>query len=297
MKKNFIVKTGTTRNAKYIPYNKAPSVQEYKQRYKNHGLNEDYIFLEISVFLKLKTETNKNTYSILNYAFTEMLNNAIDHSMSEYIDVKMAVLQNTAKFSIRDWGIGIYYSIKNKFNLQSETEAMIHLLKGKTTTMPDRHSGEGIFFTSKLCDTMVIRSHKLQLIIDNTVDDAFVSEKRNIKGTLIEFEIKRHSNRRIEAIFKKYSPEEYDYSFEKTTIKLKLVKPTYVSRSEAKRILMGLEKFREITMDFKGVENVGQGFIDEIFRVFKSKHPNIKIIPKNCNQAVLSMIKHTEVDN
>ncbi|MFZ5475538.1 MAG: STAS-like domain-containing protein [Myxococcota bacterium] len=34
----------------------------------------------------------------------------------------------------------------------------------------------------------------------------------------------------------------------------------FVSRSEARRLLHGLERFREVVLDFAGVPGVGQGF-------------------------------------
>ena len=54
---------------------------------------------------------------------------------------------------------------------------------------------------------------------------------------------------------------------------------------------MGLEKFREVVLDFKGVGSVGQAFVDEIFRVFKNEHPDIKIQYINANDEVGAMIK------
>ncbi|MCX6112011.1 MAG: STAS-like domain-containing protein [Proteobacteria bacterium] len=65
----------------------------------------------------------------------------------------------------------------------------------------------------------------------------------------------------------------------------------YVSRSQAKRILLALDKFEKIILDFKDVKTVGQGFVDEVFRVFKQEHPNIEIEYVNANDNVLFMLK------
>ena len=53
---------------------------------------------------------------------------------------------------------------------------------------------------------------------------------------------------------------------------------------------MGLEKFREIILDFKDVEEIGQAFADEIFRVFQNEHPNINLHPINTNEQIAKMI-------
>jgi len=65
----------------------------------------------------------------------------------------------------------------------------------------------------------------------------------------------------------------------------------HVSRSQAKRLMMGLEKFRTIVLDFRGVKLVGQAFVDEVFRVFKNAHPHIEIHYLNANKEVKEMIE------
>lgn len=64
-----------------------------------------------------------------------------------------------------------------------------------------------------------------------------------------------------------------------------------MSRSQAKRVILGLEKFQQITLDFSGVRFVGQGFVDEVFRVFKRAHPNSTINYINANSDVTFMIQ------
>ncbi len=64
-----------------------------------------------------------------------------------------------------------------------------------------------------------------------------------------------------------------------------------ISRSQARRIMSGLEKFKTIILDFSGVETVGQAFADDVFRVWKNRHAGVKIVPKNMNENVVFMIK------
>ena len=51
-----------------------------------------------------------------------------------------------------------------------------------------------------------------------------------------------------------------------------------VSRSQAKRILARAERFKEVILDFTGVKEIGQGFADEVFRVFAKEHPDVNIV-------------------
>ena len=88
----------------------------------------------------------------------------------------------------------------------------------------------------------------------------------------------------------KYSDE--DLLFDKTEVKVNLFKinSPYISRSEAKRLLLGLEKFNTIILDFKDIGLIGQGFADEIFRVWQNKHPKIILKPINASKIVEMMI-------
>ena len=72
----------------------------------------------------------------------------------------------------------------------------------------------------------------------------------------------------------------------------KLLQRDYISRSEAKRLVANLEKFREIVLDFRDVKSVGQGFADEVFRIFAQRHPAIKIATEDTNPVVAAMIRH-----
>ena len=39
---------------------------------------------------------------------------------------------------------------------------------------------------------------------------------------------------------------------------------------------------------------MGQGFADEVFRVFQNKYPEIQLEVTNANETVLGMIKHVK---
>lgn len=52
-----------------------------------------------------------------------------------------------------------------------------------------------------------------------------------------------------------------------------------------------MEKFKIIILDFEAVEMVGQGFCDEIFRVWKKKNPQVEIVPINMGSNVEFMVK------
>jgi len=291
-----VLKSGETRGASYRLAGKKTDKAAFSRRYPLKGLREDMVFQDSDLALGLRGRVARNVYEIISYATSEMVNNAIDHSGSGECHFAAEVDQAKFRFVVRDRGIGLFRSIVDKFGLDSETQAVGELLKGKTTTMPQRHSGEGIFFTSKAADRAAFRSHSLCLIADNIVKDVFLEKRKFLSGTEVLFEISTHSPRKISRVFARYAPEDYGYKFQRTSVNVKLFGSEYVSRSEAKRLMTGLDKYREIVLDFKDVRSVGQGFADEVFRVFGSRYPGSAVTTENANKAVAAMIKHV-VDN
>lgn len=293
-----LVKSGTTRAAVYVLTEKRGVLKsEFRKRYKNNNLKEHEVLEEVNKKLNFLHQLPEHIQSIFSYAFSEMLNNAIDHSKSENIAIYVKKTDKGIRFIVDDFGIGVFKNIMNKRKLNSSLEAIQDLLKGKITTMPRAHSGEGIFFTSKVSDVFVLESYDCQLKIDNIVDDVFVNDLKPSKsGTRVIFEISLEHSGHLDDVFKQYYTDPDDLAFDKTEIKIKLFTrgSIYVSRSQAKRVLAGLEKFRTIVLDFDQVSGVGQAFADEIFRVFQSKYPEIKIIPENMIEAVKFMIERVE---
>ncbi len=268
--------------------------RHFKKTYQAAGLEEDRVFHEIRSQPSLFSPLDDEALRILQYAFTEMLNNAIDHSGSPRIIVSLTVNPQTVSFEIRDHGIGVFKNISSRKKLNSEMEAIQDILKGKQTTMPSHHSGEGIFFTSKVVDRFVLESHRKRLTVDNLGEDTFVEDVRFRKGTAVSCHLDVKTSRRLEDVFHRYTNEEFQ--FQKSQVKVLLFQEgeAYISRSQAKRLLHSLEHFREIVLDFSGVATVGQGFADEIFRVFQSQHPDVVITPVHCHENVQFMINRAK---
>lgn len=291
-----LVKFGSTRAAFYTlaEFIDKLGPSAIKRRLANKGIKEHEVFESlVSAFPAFRT-TQENVQSIVHYAFSEILNNAIEHSRSKNIEVAMERDGSMIRFVVRDFGIGVFRNVMKKRHLNSELEAMQDLLKGKVTTQPKAHTGEGIFFTSKAADRFVLESFGYSMIVDNTIPDVFFQEERRInRGTRVVFTINRNSDRHLNKIFEKYQSARGSYAFDKTEIHVRLftMGTVYVSRSQARRILVGLEKFKKIILDFDRVPNVGQAFADEIFRVFQSRYPKISIEPINMNKTVRFMVK------
>lgn len=253
------------------------------------GLSEDIVWRRVADDLHLDRDSPAG--KIMDYAFTEMLNNAIDHSGSDTATITWWVGIDQWSFEVRDHGVGVYPKLRAGLHLASEFEAVQELSKGKRTTDRQRHTGEGIFFTSKAVDIFRLTSSGVRWTVDNLRHDTALGVVTVSNGTSVVCQIDPQTDRSLAEIFREFSR---DHAFVRTRpiVKLFEIGTTFVSRSEARRLLDGLEAdFDTVEVDFGGVADVGQGFVDELLRVWPAAHPDKTVIPINMNPAVQFMIE------
>ncbi|MFT8638242.1 MAG: DUF4325 domain-containing protein [Pseudoclavibacter sp.] len=233
---------------------------------------------------------------ILAYAATEMLNNAIEHSRGTQVELALAARDGgTSIITVRDDGIGAFAAVAEHFGLPRIEDAILEIVKGKRTTAPAAHTGEGIFFTSQAVDVFRLEANGLLLLCDNRMQPpdiaGGISEQH--QGTRVTLELDITSTRRLADVFDRFTSGD-DLAFDRTSIVVHLARldGAFLSRSEARRIAAGLERFARAEIDFVGVDFVGQAFIDELFRVWARTHPGTALVPTHANRAVAMMLRH-----
>ena len=288
-----IVKTGDTRRATY--YLKESRDKKFSFKI-NSGINEDEILTRY--LADTFSGLDKNVLDILEYGFTEIFNNALEHSLGKDVEVTVLWQRDSIELKVFDDGYGIFNKIRDAMDLAEVRESILHLTKGKLTTDPENHSGEGVFFTSRAFDLFVISSYGMTYMRNNLENDWFLESRKTAqkKGTWISMTINRRSPRLLRDLFKKHSTDPETPAFDKSHVLVGLSQlgdERYISRSQAKRILLGLDKFRSVVIDFKNVTTVGQAFVDEVFRVFPSHHPEITIEYENASEDIEFMIQRS----
>ena len=236
---------------------------------------------------------SENIRRIAQYGFTEILNNAIVHSRGDTATIGIRMTAANAEFAVWDDGIGIFRKIKEELSLEDERHSILELSKGKLTTNPARHSGEGIFFTTRAFDDFAILSGELRFMHDLD-GDWLVDERHFTRGTAVIMTLDLFTQRTLRSVFDRFTNDEDDFGFTRTRFPIFLAKygdESLVSRSQAKRVVARLDRFKEAVLDFEGVSTIGQAFADEIFRVFQSDHPDVHITWVNANTEVTSMIR------
>lgn len=256
------------------------------------GLAEHAVWdAELAPLLK---KVPDNVVAICEYGFTEMLNNVVDHSESVLVIIEFEHSPELINIEIHDTGVGIFNKIQRACGLDDARHAVFELTKGKLTTDPTRHTGEGVFFTSRMFDRFSILAGGLFLAHRRDKVDWLIGDKVDAEtGTLVTLEISPTSVHTAAEIFDRYATDQDDFAFSKTHVLVKLsdVSDRFVSRSQAKRIVARLERFKEVVLDFDRVTELGPAFADDVFRVFAERHPSVHLVPINANEQVTKMIR------
>lgn len=267
-------------------------------------LHEDEVWTEH--FAPHVKDLATNIQRICYYGFTEILNNVIDHSASPRVVLSLERNAVRLKVNIHDFGVGIFNKIQQACQLETPRIAVFELTKGKFTTDPTRHTGEGIFFTSRMFDSFSILSGQLFLSHERGGDDWLLERRPPLpetalpQGTAVFLGIDPQSSHTVEEVLTHYATEQDDYAFNRTTIAIHLAvseSEELVSRSQAKRISARLDKFKEVVLDFRGITSIGPAFADELFRVFHTQHPHVTLIPINANEHVTRMIRRASTES
>lgn len=235
-----------------------------------------------------------NVRNIAHHGFTEMLNNAIDHSEGKEVVIHMTQDQSCLSLVVDDDGVGIFAKIATALDLADPRQAIFELAKGKLTTDPSRHSGEGVFFTSRMFDRFSIHANGLSYSHDgDSTNDWFLDDaKPKASGTTVFMRISLASTRTTTEVFEQYMDVPEDVGFNKTVVPMKLAAygdEQLVSRSQAKRLISRFDRFKRVMLDFEGVSEIGQAFADELFRVYAREHPDVELMPIKYSEQIERM--------
>lgn len=237
----------------------------------------------------------RNVLQICQYGFTEMFNNVIEHSEADRAKLLVQMDAVKVRLMVFDYGIGIFNKLARDRHITDSTVALMELLKGKLTTAPSGHSGQGIFFTSKMFDCFMLSSGRLRLlhVMDGEPRVEVEERRSDSRGTTVGMQIGVDSPRTWTGVFDRFSAADLE-GFSRTHLYVKLSgyrDEGLVSRSQARKLVARLEEFEEVVLDFQDVEAIGQAFADEVFRVFHANHPTVRLVWRNTNPEIDRMIQ------
>lgn len=265
-------------------------LKQVVQRYPLAGLQEDLCW---SRDFAPHFELAANVRRIAQHAFTELLNNAIDHSGGSQVTVSLRQTASHLQLLVSDDGCGVFDSVQRGFEIDDPVLAMLELSKGKLTSQPERHCGQGLFFTSRLADVFDLHANHAAFQHRGWGDAGWYAGKPMARqGSSIFFGIGLDSERTLDAVLRAHSADGAGYGFEATRVPLRLLsgpQGALESRAQARRVAMRLQQFRRAELDFSGVAEMGPAFADELFRVCASARPGTELRPVGMAPRVAQM--------
>lgn len=281
---------GTPRKPHFTP----GALRQVVQRYTLQGLQEDLPWRrDFAPYFNLPSAV----LQMAQHAFTELLNNAIDHSGGQTVTVSVRQTPLQLQLLVSDDGCGLFNRIEQSFDIADPALAMLELSKGKLTSAPNHHSGHGLFFTSRLADIFDIHANANAWQSRAWERGAWRPGRTNAvstrSGTSIYMAITLDTTRTLDSVLQAHSANGCGYDFARTLVPLQLMAPagaTLASRAEAKRAVHRLNQFAHAELDFTGVHSIGHGFADELFRVFKRENPQLELRPVGMAAQVAAMV-------
>lgn len=283
----WLVRSGTRQKPRHAP----GLMRQVVQRYPLAGLQEDQPWADdFAPYFMLPAAVQR----MVQHAFCELLNNAIDHSGGTQVAVSLRQTASQVQLLVSDNGQGLFQRIAENFAIADPQLAMLELCKGKLTSQPQRHSGHGLFFTSKLADVFDLHAN----------DTAF--QRRDWEGpnwwpraplkqlgTSVYASFLLDTPRTLDALRRSHSVGGTGFGFDRTVVPMRLIASAVAgleSRAQARRIGARLDRFERAELDFSGVPDIGHAFADELFRVLAGDAALAELVPVNMAPRVQAMV-------
>ncbi|QTN23882.1 DUF4325 domain-containing protein [Rhizobacter sp. AJA081-3] len=283
----WIIQQGTPRRPHHVP----GLLRQVVQRYPLAGLDEALPWSrDFAPHFALPTPVIR----MAQHAFGELLNNAIDHSGGTNVTVSMRQTPAHLQMLVSDDGCGLFDKVAQSFQIVDPALAMLELSKGKLTSDPGRHTGRGLFFTSRIADVLDLHAN------DTAFQHRAWQRHRWSRttpaarhGTSVFVAIALDTTRTLDAVLRECSHDGQGYAFERTVVPLQLLTApgcALDSRAQARHAAQRLQQFRHAQLDFSGVTDIGHGFADELFRVFARSQPELALEPVNMSPGVRALV-------
>lgn len=272
------------------------ALRQVVRHYPLEGLMEDQPWrMDFAPYFQLPAAVQR----MAQHAFTELVNNAVEHSGGTQVTVSMRQTPAQLQLLVSDDGCGLFRQIEERFHITEPAVAMLELAKGRLTSQPQRHCGLGLLVTSQLADVFDVRAnaqgyqrrawseapwHPMSL-------PAALAER---PGTSVYLAIALDTGRTLEAVQRALSADARSFAFDRTHVPLNLItgpaQSVLASRADARRVAARLAGFRRAEIDFTGLGEIGHAFAHELFDVYRRENPQVEIVAVGATPLVAEML-------
>ena len=228
---------------------------------------------------------------VCQYGFTAAVSNALDHSKGSSFTWWMRQDAASVELGVTDDGTGVFETLRRGFGLEDDRRAILELAKGGLSTAPDRHAGRGLYLIARMFDRLTLASGRLAYVHGEPGGAAVRMLSAPIGGTSVSLRAEIATPRSLSEVMGRHDRGPVGgWATEVPVCLAGIDGEPLVSRSQARRLMARLEAATRVTLDFDGVELIGQDFAHEIFAVFRSEHRGIQLGAINANRAIRSIL-------
>ncbi len=222
----------------------------------------------------------------------------MDHSGGASVTVSLRQTPSHVQLLVSDDGCGVFNRICESFDITDPQHAMLELSKGRLTSQPQMHTGRGLFFSSQLADVFDIHANGTAFQ-RRAWESTGWQPGRPLprQGSSIYMSIALDSTRTLDQVLEAWSTDGTGIEFDQTKIYLRLVAgpgQALDSRAQARRVAARLPQFKRAEVSFEGVEDVGHGFTDELFRVFARAHQEVELVPTHMTPRIEALVRSAQ---
>ncbi len=270
------------------PHHRPGTLRQVVRRYPLAGLEEDRAWSQdFAPCLDLRP----NVARLAQHAFTELVNNAADHSGGQGVTVSLRQSAMHLQMLVSDDGCGLFQRVGQCWQIDDPAEAMLELGKGKLSSQPERHRGQGLFYVARAADIFDLHAnhHGFQRRPGRSGWAGVRPLER--QGTSVYWAVSLETSRTLDEVLRSHA--DTGYALDHAEVSLRLLaggRPWLESRAQARRATARLTAFRRAHLDFSGIDEIGPAFADELFRVYARTHPQVQLVPEAASPRVAAMI-------
>jgi len=283
----WLVQRGTPRKPQWTP----GALRQATRRYALAGLQED---LPWTQDFAPSFALAPNVARLVQHAFMELVNNAIDHSGGTTVTVSMRQTALHIQLLVSDDGVGLFERVEQSHSIADPALAMFELAKGRLTSQPERHAGRGLFYTARAADLFDVHANRNGYQHRGQDGRGWLRARAAAdRGTTVFVGIALDSTRTLDEVMRSASAEGASYALDRTCVPLRLLVTDGAaldSRAQARRVIARLAQFDRAELDFAGVAEIGHSFADELFRVLPATQPRLALHAVNAAAPVARMI-------
>ena len=196
-------------------------LRQVVKSYPLHGLQEDIPWQrDFAPNFDLPPHVGR----MVQHAFTELLNNAADHSEGSSVTVSLRQTPSHVQLLVSDDGCGVFEKIRGTYDIPDAPLAMLELSKGRLTTAPQAHTGRGLFFSSQLADVFDLHANGTAFQRRAWDSSGWRPGKALPRqGTSIYMAIALDTTRTLEQVLGAWSVDGSGIAFDRTVISLRLL--------------------------------------------------------------------------